>query len=261
MDDLRRKGKMQQALAIRNTLVEQNRPYAVVVACDFHRKYARGCDLQDLIQCACEGLTKAVWKFNPRASKTYKLEDFDPKKGAFTGYASRYVLAELRKWSRKDRVIYKPLHEDVPKAVKEKYREIEKKKGRPPTKKEMGPLAPGTTIPKIQRALEPNPVLVSMDEPRRFASEEAVDINFHELLPSQAPTPEEIMIRQEEEFSELLTLSDLPREEFVAVTGYVVEERSYSEVGSRMVPRRTTAEVKALVASGLERLRKRMGVK
>lgn len=55
MDEARVQKDQVTFLRIRNTLVEQNRPYAVKVAADFHRTCARHCDLQDLIQGACEG--------------------------------------------------------------------------------------------------------------------------------------------------------------------------------------------------------------
>lgn len=44
MDNARNDGDLQKAVKIRNTLVEQNRPYAVKVACAFQRSFARACD-------------------------------------------------------------------------------------------------------------------------------------------------------------------------------------------------------------------------
>lgn len=127
------------------------------VAAQFQKSFARMSDLQDCIQAAVEGLIRAVWKFNPRASKTYKIEDFDPAKGAFTGYASRLILAELRKWSRRDRVLFKPLHEDVTKKFKDDYLAFVAKHEREPTVEEIGPLPKGMTIARIARAAQPNP--------------------------------------------------------------------------------------------------------
>lgn len=255
MDEARTAGDLVKATKIRNTLVEQNRPYAVKVACSFQKQFGRSCDLQDLIQCACEGLTRAVEKFNPRASKTYKLEDFDPAKGAFTAYASRYILAELRKWSRRDKILFKPLHEEVPKAFRTLYTDFVAKHKRAPEKGELGDLPTGISLVKIARACEPNPAMISIDAPCRDGR---VD-DWHDRLPSQGPTPEEELIRREEEFQELLKLTDLPGDEHVAVVGYVIEERSYVEVGSRMTPKRTGWETQVLVKRGLERLRQRMG--
>lgn len=219
-------------------------------AYQFLKSCARQCDLQDLIQCACEGLTKAVWKFNPRASKTYKIEDFDPAKGAFTGYANRLILGELRKFSRRDRVMFKPIHEDVAKALKEQLKEFRDKHERDPLEGELD-LPEGVKVAKVIRAAVPNPQLVAMDSP---SNTEDGTVDQWEMLACPQDNPEEAMIRREEEFGEMLLMSELTKDEHLAIAGYVLEERSYSEVGKRIGKPMT--QVKELVKSGLEKMRK-----
>lgn len=64
------------------------------------------------------------------------------------------------------------------------------------------------------------------------------------------------MIRREEEFQEILVMADLPRDEYLAVMGYVIEERSYLETGRRIG--KSTKETQELVRVGLEKLKEKL---
>lgn len=49
-------------------------------------------------------------------------------------------------------------------------------------------------------------------------------------------------------------LASLPRDEYLAVVGRVIEERSYSQIGRR-IGGKSARDAQALVRQGLERLR------
>lgn len=64
------------------------------------------------------------------------------------------------------------------------------------------------------------------------------------------------MIRREEEFAEMVRLAELPRLEYLAVVGYVIEERPYTEVGKRIGL--SMVDTRDAVRRGLEKIKARM---
>lgn len=236
-------------LKIRNTLVEQNRPYAVSVAVSFQRRYARTSDLQDLIQSACLGLTSAVERFDPRRG-SYKLEDFDPAKGGFTSYASNYILSELRKWVRKDRVVAKPAHHDAPSVLKKLYREFVAAHDREPEPGELD-LPSTTTLAALKRAVIPAPRTTIIWHPDDGSSER----RGQEFV-SEGLTPEEFVLKREEEEYEGTLLEGLTKQEKFLVQEVIMNSRPPGKVGAEMKPPLSSRQVTQLVKEVTEKLRK-----
>ena len=61
-------------------------------------------------------------------------------------------------------MLFKPLHEDVSRALKDSYKDFTAKHGRPPKDRKEINLPFGTPLAKVARACEPNPSVCSMDE-------------------------------------------------------------------------------------------------
>lgn len=237
---------------IRNTLTEQNRPYAVVLASKFARTNQH-CNLQDLIQAACLGLTVAVERFDPTRAG-YALEDFDPKKGGFTSYAAHFIKSEMREFARKERVVFKAISDNLKFEDKKIVWDFIREYGREPLEGEIEP-PKGVSYARLMRAAAPHPTVLFQGRipgTHEDSTEESCETALPEGLRTDE-TPESILLAKEENHDEMELLLCLRPDERQAVEEMVLKETPLRKVANLMGC--STKEVKDLVASGIAKMR------
>lgn len=230
---------------IRNTLTEQNRPYAVVLAAKCARANPH-CDLQDLIQAACLGLAVAIERFDPTRAG-FKLEDFDPKKGGFTSYAAHFIKSEMREVVRKERVVSKSPRDDLRYDDKKIVWDFVKKHGREPVEGEVE-LPPNVSFERLMRAAAPPPAVLPLERPKDYQDgrdgAQCELPGFIDACEAQG-NPESELLRKESEGEENAMLDCLTAIERHVVIELVMNSRPPKKVSEAMrIPMRELLTIK-----------------
>lgn len=233
-----------KALALRNRLVEQNRPLVVWQAEKFKSSIARHCDLQDLIQTGCVSLIRVIERFDPAAGDGRKDEDLGT---LFTAFAIQHILSDFRRVSMADHVVHKRPGDCASKAEKTRYLEMKKDLGRPPTREEFG-----SNLRRVENALAEAPGVNFLGEDYDNLIQAGPVFVEHE-------DPERTLLRREQESEEFVALASLPREMQLAVTWRCQESRTFRWI-AKQLGMADWHEAEKLVEQGLQKLRESLGV-
>ncbi len=236
---------------IRNRLTEENRPFAVRMAASFHRR-TPNIDLQDCIQTACEGLMAAIVAFNPRKSKVYTLETYDPKKGGFLTYAQFFINRGLNSLLNSIGDVSRNQNDYLPRRQKLLVREFIEKHDRFPNPKEIG--ISGMSQERLERCYAPYPIYEYLDLSCDVENDDDHNGTYKDKdLPSNTLDPEQMLLRAESEYLETEILDMLEPRTKRAIDLFVMQEKDIREVAAALGVE--TTEARAIIREGLSELR------
>lgn len=146
------------------------------------RKYGLYGETDDLFSAGCEGLRKAV-------------EKFDPGYGCkFSTYATSWIMSYMQRYIQNEiKVVRLPVHfQEESNRLKAKINNFEKKYGRAPTLKETA---------KITKKNQKRIIRIMNDEIQTVGINDPIgnnDLEYADIISSPSETPEKIVERMEE---------------------------------------------------------------